>query len=197
VDLAFVSAELSVFLKDFDVLIKILHSNGTFMDRVEGTGILKKKIAEDSGVTGPAGRASGINRDLRSDFETIYHEAGFILQKEDSGDVLARLNVRINEFKESARVINEFIGKIPAGPVISTPEQTTAGGFALGYSEAWRGPVLYWLALDGSGLITRCKVTDPSVRNWQGLAFAAPGNIIPDFPLCNKSFNLSYPGNDL
>jgi len=70
-------------------------------------------------------------------------------------------------------------------------------GSALGYAEGWRGPVLYWLKTDSAGLIERCKVVDPSFLNWQGLSYAVLGNIIPDFPLCNKSFDLSYSGNDL
>jgi Ni,Fe-hydrogenase III large subunit len=70
-------------------------------------------------------------------------------------------------------------------------------GAALGFCEGWRGPVLYWVRLGRGGVIERCKIVDASFNNWQGLAYAVPGNIIPDFPLCNKSFNLSYPGNDL
>ena len=74
---------------------------------------------------------------------------------------------------------------------------TLREGFALGYVESWRGPVLFWIKLNSRGLIERCKITDPSFHNWQGLSFAVLGNIIPDFPLCNKSFDLTYSGNDL
>ncbi|HPM43152.1 MAG TPA: Ni,Fe-hydrogenase III large subunit, partial [Candidatus Omnitrophota bacterium] len=71
------------------------------------------------------------------------------------------------------------------------------GGFALGFCEAWRGPLLVWTRLAPDGLIERCKIVDPSFRNWEGLSYAVLGNIVPDFPLCNKSFDLSYAGNDL
>ena len=72
-----------------------------------------------------------------------------------------------------------------------------ASGEAIGCAEGWRGPVLYWLKTNRSGIIERCKIVDPSFHNWQGLSYAVLGNIIPDFPLCNKSFDLSYAGNDL
>jgi len=195
--LALIETELSAVMIDFEDLVKMLFSNGVFMDRVERTGILKEDVARDLGVRGVAGRASGIDRDLRKDIISIYKEVGFSSVKEDSGDALARLNVRIGEFRESRRLITEFIKKMPDGEALSSRTAAGSSGFAIGCAEIWRGPALYWLALDKAGIITRCKVTDPSVRNWQGIAFAAPGNIVPDFPLCNKSFNLSYSGNDL
>lgn len=194
--LAFVKDELAAVGRDFGDLKKMLFANGTFMDRIEGTGILKKRVAEDLGVTGLAARASGIVNDLRK-IRPIYQKACFQAVKEDSGDVCARLNVRIREFEESRRLIEKFVSDIPAGPVRAEFDINGIEGSALGCVEAWRGPVLYWVSLDKNGIITRCKVTDPSVKNWQGLAFAAPGNIVPDFPLCNKSFDLSYSGNDL
>jgi Ni,Fe-hydrogenase III large subunit len=115
---------------------------------------------------------------------------------QSSGDACARFKARVREFEESARLIREFAEKIP-------PKETNASDFklktgqALGYVEGWRGPVLYWLKVDDAGLIERCKIVDASFHNWQGLCFAVLGNIIPDFPLCNKSFDLSYSGNDL
>jgi Ni,Fe-hydrogenase III large subunit len=196
-DLGLINSEIAEIMKDYSDLKDILLKNGSFMDRVEGAGILKRKTAEDLGVTGLAGRASGIARDLRKDFEAVYREMKFSAAKQESGDALARLKVRMQEFEESARLISEFIGKLEEGPVLAGKKDGMKPGFALGCAEAWRGPVLYWLALDGNGAVERCKITDPSVRNWQGLAFAVPGNIIPDFPLCNKSFDLSYSGNDL
>lgn len=183
---------------DFDELVKILDSSVSFMDRVDTTGVLRRKTAEDLGVVGLSGRASGIPMDLRKCFPGVYKEAKFKIATQESGDVLARLRVRIAEFRESCRLIEFFSGKLSAGetdnvrPVLKLKE---AG--ALGYAEGWRGPVLYWLKTGASGLIQRCKVVDPSFHNWQGLSYAVLGNIIPDFPLCNKSFNLSYSGNDL
>lgn len=115
---------------------------------------------------------------------------------QESGDVLARLRVRIFEFEESCRLIKEFSGKLAEGEKVRADPELKEGS-ALGYVEGWRGPVLYWLKTGPAGLIDRCKIVDPSFHNWQGLSYAVLGNIIPDFPLCNKSFDLSYPGNDL
>lgn len=181
---------------DFTEVMKILRSSVSFMDRVDTTGVLRRKTAEDLGVVGLVGRASGIPVDLRSSFFAGYKEAKFSPAVEQSGDVLARLKVRASEFGESCRLIRFFLEKVSPedpGPVTTEPR----AGQALGYAEGWRGPVLYWLKTDEAGLIERCKVVDPSFHNWQALSYAVLGNIIPDFPLCNKSFDLSYSGNDL
>lgn len=177
-------------------MVDILNSSVSFMDRVDGTGILKKKTAQDLGISGLAGRACGINSDLRKDFLGLYEIAGFKLCAEASGDVLARLRVRVSEFKESLRLIEEFLDKLPAGEILNRNFSPKAG-CGLGYCEGWRGPVLYWLETGDSGKIQRCKITDSSFANWQGLAYCVLGDIIPDFPACNKSFDLSYSGTDL
>jgi len=182
--------------KDFNELVKILSSSVSFMDRVDTAGVLLRKTAEDLGVTGLAARASGIPVDLRKYFPGVYKEAKFKMATQESGDVLARLRVRISEFEESCRLIEEFTEKLSQGEKSIVDSELKAGS-ALGYAEGWRGPVLYWLKIDPQGLIERCKVVDPSFLNWQGLSYAVLGNIIPDFPLCNKSFDLSYSGNDL
>jgi Ni,Fe-hydrogenase III large subunit len=134
--------------------------------------------------------------DLRKDFPGVYQEAKFKMSIEQAGDCFARLRVRIAEFQESCRLIESFAQRINEGEARHAPVELKEGS-ALGYVEGWRGPVLYWLKTDSNGLITRCKIVDASFRNWQGLSFAVLGNIIPDFPLCNKSFDLSYSGNDL
>lgn len=181
---------------DFNELVKILNSSVSFMDRVDTTGVLRRRTAEDLGVVGLVARASGIPTDLRKYFPGVYNQAKFKMMVQESGDVLARLRVRISEFEESIRLIEVFAGKLAKpGELRVIPE--IKGGSALGYAEGWRGPVLYWLKSSPAGLIERCKIVDPSFLNWQGLSFAVLGNIIPDFPLCNKSFDLSYSGNDL
>jgi len=181
---------------DFNELVKILNSSVSFMDRVDTTGVLRRKTAEDLGVVGLVARASGIPTDLRKYFPGVYSQAKFKMMTQESGDVLARLRVRISEFEESIRLIAVFAGKLAKFGELRIISQTK-GGSALGYAEGWRGPVLYWLETGTAGLIERCKIVDPSFLNWQGLSYAVLGNIIPDFPLCNKSFNLSYSGNDL
>ncbi len=181
---------------DFRELVKILNSSVSFMDRVDTTGVLKRKTAEDLGMVGLAGRACGIPADLRKYFPGVYKEAKFKMATEESGDVLARLQIRFCEFEESCRLIEEFAKKLAREDDIRINPELKAGS-ALGYAEGWRGPVLYWLKTDSAGVIERCKIVDPSFRNWQGLSYAVLGNIVPDFPLCNKSFDLSYSGNDL
>lgn len=186
--------------RDFIELEKILYSSVSFMDRVDTTGILRRKTAENFGVVGLCARSSGLPMDLRILFSAEHKEAGFIPAIEQSGDVLARLKIRSSEFKESCRLIGRFLEKIPLTLAPTAPCAANPGikaGQALGYSEGWRGAVLYWLRIDASGMIERCKIVDPSFHNWQGLTYAVLGNIIPDFPLCNKSFDLSYSGNDL
>jgi len=184
-------------MKDFKELKAMIYSTSSFMDRVENTGVLSKKLAQDLGVTGMAARASGIDNDLRKDFSGAYSGTGFKTAKETSGDALARLNIRVQEFEESARLVKHFAALIKDGRPFNAGEFELKEGFGLGFAESWRGPVLYWVRINAAGTIERCKIVDPSFNNWQGLAYAVPGNIIPDFPLCNKSFNLSYSGNDL
>ncbi len=181
---------------DFKRLVEILNSSVSFMDRIDGTGVLKKKTAQDLGISGLAARACGINFDLRKDFLGLYEIVGFKLCSETSGDVLARLRVRIAEFEESLCLIKGFLDKLPAGEIFN-PGFLPQAGFGLGYCEGWRGPILYWLETDNNGKIQRCKITDSSFANWQGLAYCVLGDILPDFPVCNKSFDLSYSGTDL
>jgi Ni,Fe-hydrogenase III large subunit/Ni,Fe-hydrogenase III component G len=188
---------IPAILNDFRDLKDTLLSNASFMDRADGTGILKKKIAEDIGIVGVAAKASGIPRDLRKNFPVPYNGINFTPHQYTKGDVLARMQVRIEEFEESVKIIKQCVELLKTNEVIEIPDKAAKAGFALGYSEGWRGPVLYWIKLNESGLIDRCKIVDPSFHNWQGLSYAVLGNIIPDFPLCNKSFGLSYSGNDL
>ena len=190
---------LQAILKDFAELKAILYNSVSFMDRADATGILKKTTAEDLGVIGLAARASGIPMDIRKDFPgSAYTKIKFNLIKQSSGDALARLNVRISEFEESGSIIKQLLERAgkPSGD-LAAGEVKSKEGSALGYAEGWRGAVLYWVKIDDKGLIERCKIVDPSFHNWEAISFAVLGNIIPDFPLCNKSFNLSYSGNDL
>ncbi|MDP3790882.1 MAG: NADH-quinone oxidoreductase subunit C [Candidatus Omnitrophota bacterium] len=183
--------------KDFLALEEMLFSSVSFMDRVDTTGILRTKTARDLGITGPAARASGIAHDLRGIFPGIYNDLSFKISKELSGDVKARLKIRFSEIEESINLIRLCLKKLEGCASQAKVAAQAKEGMALGYVEAWRGGVLIWTRLNGEGKIERCKIVDPSFHNWEGLSFAVLGNIIPDFPLCNKSFDLSYSGNDL
>jgi Ni,Fe-hydrogenase III large subunit/Ni,Fe-hydrogenase III component G len=191
-------AHLRSFEKEFDDLITLLIDAGTFTDRVDGTGILSNQAARDLGIVGMAARASGVDADFRRDHpHDGYEGLRFEVPVEDGGDVRARLMVRAREVKQSLLILHQVFDGLPDTPVAAPfPERLPARASALGWVEAWRGPCTHWVATDEHGDIARVKVTDPSFLNWPGLIQAVPGNIIPDFPVINKSFNLSYSGND-
>jgi Ni,Fe-hydrogenase III large subunit/Ni,Fe-hydrogenase III component G len=183
---------------DFESLVTLLIDSGSFTDRVDGTGTLPPEAARALGVTGVAGRASGVDEDLRRDHPHDAYEAlRFEVPVEEGGDVRARLMVRAREVEQSLGILHQALTTLPESPILApAPAELPALSAALGWAEAWRGPCLHWVETDASGALTRVKVTDASFRNWPGLARAVPGNIVPDFPVINKSFNLSYSGND-
>jgi Ni,Fe-hydrogenase III large subunit len=148
---------------------------------------------------GVVGRASGMDCDLRRDRPfAAYDELPVNVALYRYGDVRARLRVRGDEIHESIRLIREMRGKIPDGPIANEPSYSpNPGDWALSAVEGWRGEILYMVMAGEGGRIHRCKVRDPSFVNWPAIQWAVLGNIIPDFPLINKSFNLSYAGNDL
>jgi Ni,Fe-hydrogenase III large subunit len=182
---------------DINSLEEILENSVSFMDRLDGTGTLNKKVAEDFGITGLAGRSSGVPLDLRSIFPGDCGNLNFHPLRSDVGDVRARLEIRLEEISGSFDIIRHFTGLLAREAPCGRAEIKPAKGEALGYAEGWRGPVLFWVKTGEKGIIERCKIVDASFLNWAGLAYSVPGNIIPDFPLCNKSFDLSYPGGDL
>jgi Ni,Fe-hydrogenase III large subunit len=184
--------------RDFDTLVATLIDAGTFTDRVDGTGVLPTRVARDLGVVGMAARASGIDHDFRRDHpHDAYRDLRFDVPVEEGGDVRARLMVRAREVEQSLSMLHQVLGELPESPLRAPmPGALPASSAALGWAEAWRGPVVHWLATDERGTLSRVKVADPSFLNWPGLIQAVPGNIVPDFPVINKSFNLSYSGTD-
>jgi Ni,Fe-hydrogenase III large subunit/Ni,Fe-hydrogenase III component G len=193
-------AYLHGFEQDFDHLVTLLIDSGTFTDRVDGTGILTSEAARDLGIVGMAARASGGDADFRRDHpHDGYEGLRFEVPVEEGGDVRARLMIRAREVKQSLVILRQVLETLPAKsdrPAAPLPRQLPAGASALGWVEAWRGPCTHWVATGQRGEIVRVKVTDPSFLNWPAVVHAAAGNIIPDFPVINKSFNLSYSGND-
>ena len=192
---------LDRFEKEFDDLITLLIDAGSFTDRVDGTGILTQQAARDLGIVGMAARASGVDTDFRRDHpHDAYEDLRFEVPVEAGGDVRARLMVRAREVEQSLSIVRQVLDAMPAksdGSLTAPlPQQLPARASALGWVEAWRGPCTHWVATDERGEIARVKITDPSFLNWPGIIQAAPGNIIPDFPVINKSFNFSYSGND-
>ena len=149
-------------------------------------------------VVGLVGRASGIDADVRRDAPfAAYGEAEVRVPLYETGDVWARTMVRIDEAREATRLIRTTARQGPEEATRVPLPPFTAGARAAGLVEAWRGPVWHWVRADGPASLDRVKIVDPSFRNWPALEYAVLKNIVPDFPLCNKSFNLSYSGNDL
>jgi Ni,Fe-hydrogenase III large subunit/Ni,Fe-hydrogenase III component G len=190
--------ELDAIRADFDEVVELCWNNSMLRDRLRGTGRLTERTARDHGVLGYVARASNIDRDARRDHPfAAYDRVQFKVPVFESGDVEARTLVRVEEFRTSIDVIRQAVEAMPSGAIHRDVGSLPAWQPAWGMVEAWRGSVLHWLMTDGDGRIYRVKVKDPSFVNWRALTFALLKNIVPDFPLCNKSFNLSYSGNDL
>jgi Ni,Fe-hydrogenase III large subunit len=191
--------EVDAIADDFGELSAIVFGNASLTDRLESTGVLSEQIAWDHGVMGVVGRASNIDRDVRRDRPfAAYPDLAFRVPVFNYGDVRARVRVRIDEVKEAISLIRQVCERIPTSEVrAAIPPAPDAGHWALGAVEGWRGEILYYVMAGEHGAIHRCKVRDPSFVNWPAIQFAVLGNIIPDFPLINKSFNLSYAGTDL
>lgn len=191
-------AELDAILADFKEIVEISLNNTILTDRLEGAGTLDKKTATDHGVLGYVARASGIDVDVRRDHPfAAYRELKFNVPVFNSGDVRARTMVRVEEASESVSLIKQALAQMPKGPLVAPLGSLPAFEPAFGMVEGWRGAIVHWIMVDGEGKLYRVKVKDPSFVNWPPLSFALLKNIVPDFPLCNKSFNQSYSGNDL
>jgi Ni,Fe-hydrogenase III large subunit len=176
----------------------LIENSSSTRDRLEGTGVLKPEVARDLGIVGIAGRASGFDHDLRRDFpHAAYDGIRFQVPVYQAGDVEHRMQVRIDEVREAFSIIRQLAGGMPAGATRVEVGELPANRTALGYVEGWRGEIFHWIRTDATGSrLARCKVKDPSLQNWPALPHAILGNIVPDFPVVNKSFNLSYSGND-
>jgi Ni,Fe-hydrogenase III large subunit len=116
---------------------------------------------------------------------------------EDGGDVMARTLVRLREMRQSVALIGEALEALPQGDLVAPLGLWSSATPAFGIVEAWRGALTYWVRVGVDGRLERVKIVDPSFFNWRPLSYAVLDNIVPDFPLCNKSFNQSYAGNDL
>jgi Ni,Fe-hydrogenase III large subunit/Ni,Fe-hydrogenase III component G len=180
------------------VLRAIYDDHAGLRDRFVGAGVVTPTLAAQLGLTGLAGRASGQAFDLRCDLpcDPYSHLAPKKISRTE-GDVAARVAVRFDEVIESARLLQQILSELPAGPHQVTVSVPNEGALGVGMIEGWRGPI--FLALDAGvdGMIRRCHPHDPSWQNWPVIEHAIIDNIVPDFPLINKSFNLSYSGHDL
>jgi Ni,Fe-hydrogenase III large subunit len=166
--------------------------------RFEHIGTLAREAAADLGIVGPAARASGIDRDSRRDFPgPAYRAYEPLVAVGESGDVFARAMQRWQEIGNSLVLLNRVLDALPGGDVRTPPGRLPPNVVALSLDEGWRGEIVHLGLTDRAGRLSHYKIVDPSFRNWFGLAIAMRNQAISDFPLCNKSFNLSYCGHDL
>jgi Ni,Fe-hydrogenase III large subunit/Ni,Fe-hydrogenase III component G len=185
------------FEKEFNDFVELIRSHSGTRDRLETTGVLTPKVARDLGIVGVAGRASGFDHDVRRDFpHAFYDQVQFSVPVFTEGDVQRRMVVRREELFQSFGIIRQVLEKLPAGPIQTKVDEVPPDRVALGYVEGWRGEIFHWIHTAPGNRLARCKVKDPSLQNWSALSEAILGNIIPDFPVVNKSFNLSYSGTD-
>jgi Ni,Fe-hydrogenase III large subunit/Ni,Fe-hydrogenase III component G len=190
--------EVEAAVKDFDEIVDITLRNTLVADRLAGTGRLTTRTARDHGALGFVARASGIDLDVRRDHPfAAYADLSFTVPVLESGDVRARAMVRVVEAREATKLIRQAVERLPGGPVSVPLGPLPAFQPAFSLVEGWRGAIVHWVMAGQAGTLYRVKVLDPSFLNWRPLSYALLKNIVPDFPLCNKSFNQSYSGNDL
>jgi Ni,Fe-hydrogenase III large subunit len=185
-------------MRELEEIVRLSLENTMVLERLQGTGRLTTKTAREMQVVGMVARASGIDADARRDAPFApYDRLGVKVPVYETGDVWARTMLRVDEARESSRLITAILRALPGGSVLTPLGALRSGEHATVVVEGWRGPIWHWVLADGPARLGRVKIADPSFRNWPALEYAVLENIVPDFPLCNKSFNLSYSGNDL
>jgi Ni,Fe-hydrogenase III large subunit/Ni,Fe-hydrogenase III component G len=180
-------------------LVRLALDSDTLRDRLETTGVLTREAAWAYGAKGLAARASGIDRDARRTHpHAAYGDLSFSGRTRTEGDVFARVMLRVDEMADARELVRSAAGMYHtrAGETLHRVPCDPRDGEALGWAEGWRGQILDWIRIR-DGVIDRAVVRDPSFCNWPLFGELGPGNIVPDFPLCNKSLNLSYSGTDL
>jgi Ni,Fe-hydrogenase III large subunit/Ni,Fe-hydrogenase III component G len=196
--LAVLGGRAAELMRETTLLREIYDEHAGVRDRFVGAGTVPVELAARLGLTGLAGRASGQPFDLRADLPCEpYGELAPRKCGGTDGDVAARVALRFDELLESCRLVQVIATQLPEGPHQSTVPVPYSATQGIGIIEGWRGPVLVALEAGPANSIRRCHAHDPSWQNWPALEHAIIGNIVPDFPLINKSFNLSYSGHDL
>ena len=183
---------------EVEVAAEVLFSSASVLERFEKTGIVETETALEIGMVGPAARASGVAVDIRSDHPFGAYEY-FPAHKLtlDTGDVFARAYIRFIEIQQSMKIITEQLDNLTDGELKKTISALQPDSLVVSLTEGWRGEIAHVLITDNNGKLRKVKIKDPSFHNWFGLALAVRENQISDFPVCNKSFNLSYCGIDL
>jgi Ni,Fe-hydrogenase III large subunit/Ni,Fe-hydrogenase III component G len=193
------NAELTEISQRFEELIGLITSSALVMERFTGTAVLDETHARDLGVVGVAGRASGLAFDARVSHPSVPMPGSFSPALRTVGDVKARFDIRVEEARMSLSVLEHFTERAGTLDAVTMPPPARPGQpvSGVGIVEAWRGTGVHRVEIDDQGRLTRVKVVDPSFHNWPALPVSLADTIVPDFPLANKSFNLSYAGNDL
>jgi Ni,Fe-hydrogenase III large subunit len=190
--------EIAELEQDVARLKHIFEDHAVVQDRFRTTGRVRPDLAARLGLTGLPGRASSQAWDLRAQFPSApYDELDVRMATHRKGDVAARVTVRFEELIESMRLCRAILQKIPEGDIRTRLNPIERAGLGIGWVEGWRGEILLALHVAQDGTIQRAHAHDPSWHNWPVLEHAVIGNFVPDFPLINKSFNLSYSGHDL
>ena len=193
-----IDALLRACRAQFDDLVELYDNTASLQDRVARTGIVAPELAARFGCGGFVGRASGRRFDARQAFPYApYDKLSFVVPVREEGDVNARVWIRIREVEQSLGLIEQIVANLPAGPVRADAMRgAPASAEGIGLVEGFRGDVLVWVRMSGD-TVAACHLRDPSWFQWPLLEAAIEGNIIADFPVCNKSFNCSYSGHDL
>ncbi|MBI2342233.1 MAG: NADH-quinone oxidoreductase subunit C [Deltaproteobacteria bacterium] len=185
-------------MKEADEITDLLFSTPSVLARFEKTGVVKTEEARKLGLVGPSARASGLQRDVRCDYPFgMYRFKKIIPVKAATGDVFARARVRALEIKRSLTFIDEALEMVPREKISISCEEIKPSSFSVCMTEGWRGEIAHIAFTNERSEFSRYKIIDPSFHNWSGLEAALKNGAISDFPLCNKSFNLSYAGFDL
>jgi Ni,Fe-hydrogenase III large subunit len=189
---------VSIVAKDAKTAIELLWESPSVMARFDQTGALTPEICNRIGLVGVAARACGVPRDVRQDFPSgIYRFVQIPVSTWHSGDVFARAYVRWLEIQRSLAFVDEQLDSLPEGTILESVGSLQPNSAVVTLAEGWRGEICHVATTDSQGRWEQYKVIDPSFHNWFGLAMALRNQQISDFPLCNKSFNLSYCGHDL
>jgi Ni,Fe-hydrogenase III large subunit len=182
----------------FPQLVELYDNTASLQDRTVTTGMLKPELARQFGAGGYVGRASGRAFDARRALPYApYDRLKFDMPVLTAGDVNARVWLRIREIEQSIDLIEQILAGLPIGRISADVGSVNDGREGMGIVEGFRGDILVWLRLDADGRIARCHLRDPSWFQWPLLEAVIEGNIVADFPLCNKSFNCSYSGHDV
>ena len=186
------------FRRHFPALVELYDYTTSLQDRTVTTGRLSSELARRFGAGGFVGRASGRSFDARRALPYAPYDAlSFEVPVREDGDVNARVWIRVREVEQSLSLIDQILGELPEGAIYTHPGTAADPREGVALVEGFRGDILAWLRIGSEGLVERCHLRDPSWFQWPLLEAAIEGNIVADFPLCNKSFNCSYSGHDL